>query len=488
MEKQQLHPVEAHRRPLWRVRLAAVALVSVGLLLVQWAPLPRPVLHLTASLSSSKSLDFSDLHYSKQCPQLSFIGGDEFTERRDTLAGLLKDASGWAAYIAEAGPNTLYYANITADDWHASERPWLISISPSGPSQHHLSVLTPYFEKSRSQRLPFALSPAEFDKVSWVTWREAENPYQVLVDHLAELKKGDGVEGDWVVHVEENVRTFVFDGMREAAEVKGGVEVQFAALSVREQRMKKTNIEFGLQHCAAKVTLAALRAVRKQLYLGMTEKDGEAMILKALTAAGLKDLEAIVLFGENAALPHATASHSKTLHKGEFALFDVGGSIGGYNSDFTRTMLPDSPSSCHGARLQAWPDARAEKIWKTVHAAQEAALAALVKNETEMVWAANVDKAAREVIEEAGFGISFTHRVGHGIGLQVHEHPYLNSGNFQPLQPGETFSNEPGIYIEAEADQDGNGVGVRLEDMVLKTATGWELVSGSTLAVSPWEP
>lgn len=149
-------------------------------------------------------------------------------------------------------------------------------------------------------------------------------------------------------------------------------------------------------------------------------------------------------------------------------------------------MLPDV-SSCHGRLTPpTWPSERVKLIWETVSRAQHAALAALVPvNSSSVVYASDIDKAARSVIAEQGWETYFSHRLGHGIGLQVHEAPYLNSGNRQPLQPGQTFSNEPGIYIESDGDH--QGIGVRLEDMVMKTKEGWELVSGFPLAKSPWE-
>lgn len=233
----------------------------------------------------------------------------------------------------------------------------------------------------------------------------------------------------------------------------------------------------------------------------------------------MTDIGVITLFGDNAALPHASASADRRLKHDEFALFDVDGSLFGYQvrlplilcpacpgstdsapsrpqSDFTRTMLPDASSSrfSRPPAPRKWPSARAEKVWRTVHLAQQAALDALVTPSTnqtrKVVRAAEVDRAARGVIEAAGWGAFFTHRLGHGIGLEVHEHPYLNGGNSeQALVAGETFSNEPGIYIERGADPDpeGHGIGVRLEDMVRKTEGGWELVSGEPLATSPWD-
>ncbi|KAL8276619.1 hypothetical protein RQP46_010968 [Phenoliferia psychrophenolica] len=434
------------------------ALVVAGVLL-----LFRHQFHRVTANITTKTPDFSSLHYSKQCPGLEFIGTAEYAARRTALAHLLRgDGSAWGAYISEPSPNTLYYAGLTSSDWYTSERPWLVAITPEGESSH-LSVLTPAFEKSRSQRLPWALSEDDFQKVSWVAWQEEQDPYQIMVEHLQQLRERDGASGEWTIHVEENVRQFVSTGLQAAGESLQTVQpiVNLAALVVREQRMRKTENEIALQRCAGKVTVAALRA----------------LILAALTAAGLTHLDSIVLFGENAALPHASAGSTRKLRKGDFALFDVGGALDGYFSDYTRTMLPDAPKSrwgaatfgrfgggCHGASgssSQKWPSARAEEIWKTVKAGQEAALAVLVpQNASSVVFAAEVDRAARDVLTAAGYGAFFTHRVGHGIGLQVHEHPYLNSGNVaQALQPGETFSNEPGIYIEQSIDPEGSGIG-----------------------------
>ncbi|GAA5873177.1 hypothetical protein JCM16303_006961 [Sporobolomyces ruberrimus] len=442
-----------------------------------------------------REIDWSWLSHEKQCPSLKKIGVEEFTARRDRLAGLLRgqDGKGWGAYVTETSANTLYYLNLTQSNWYLSERPWLAVIMPSSRSsaKHHLSVLTPSFEKSRSQRLPFAVESKEFDEISWVTWEEADSPYGVLVKHLEDLRREGGDKGEWSIEIEENVRQFVAAGIKEASsDLESKPRVGLARMVVRELRMRKTEAELDIQRCVGKITLAALRAVRKQLRIGMTEKEGEALIVNALKAGGLADIGAIVLFGENAALPHASASTTKRLHKGEFALFDVDGALFGYMSDFTRTMLPDVHSCRHKEPVCAWPNERAKKIYETVQRAQRAGLDALMTpNSTDVVYAANVDRAARDVISAEGWGEYFTHRLGHGIGLEVHEHPYLNSGNtHQQIQPGETFSNEPGIYIEQSKDTVGNGIGVRLEDMVLKTETGWELISGSELARSPCDP
>lgn len=158
--------------------------------------------------------------------------------------------------------NTLYYLNLTQSNWYLSERPWLAVVTPSSSSsssshRHHLSILTPSFEKSRSQRLPFAVSRAEFDDISWITWDEAENPYGVLVDHLERLRREADHDGPWSIEVEENVRQFVAAGIAEAAAAarsEVAPEVGLAKMVIRELRMRKTKAELDIQRCVAKVS------------------------------------------------------------------------------------------------------------------------------------------------------------------------------------------------------------------------------------------
>ncbi|KAK4058249.1 hypothetical protein OIO90_000406 [Microbotryomycetes sp. JL221] len=430
------------------------------------------------------------------CPTLEPIGLKEFQARRRGLAQRLSSNdmardTMLQAYVTEPSVNTLYYLNITSEDWFLSERPWLLVVTPrtnASDATHtkpdaRVAILTPSFELSRSKRLPLAMTRQELDDIKWLTYREDENPYDVVANHIvnnrfAEVDEWPKARG--TVHVEENVRQFVASGIRDAVSRKGQFEVDVASLDIRRQRMKKTGVELAIQRCVAKITVHALRAVQRQLYIGMTEKDGERLITKALRAGGLTDLDAIVLFGANAALPHASASHGKKLEHGEFVLMDVGGRLQGYMSDFTRTMLPES------SRNQ-WPSDESKTIWTTVNRAQ---IEALYKLQRTNVTAGSVDAAARQVITDEGYGPFFTHRLGHGIGLQVHEEPYLRGANDEVLVPGETFSNEPGIYIE-QGDKrkfEGKGIGVRLEDMVLKTETGWQLVSDEDLAQTPWDP
>ena len=175
---------------------------------------------------------------------------------------------------------------------------------------------------------------------------------------------------------------------------------------------------------------------------------------KAQARGGLSDVWVLALFGPNAAFPHGTA-RDRALQEGDLVLVDTGGSLHGYRSDITRTWALGTPPVA------------ARRAWDVVAAAQRAGLAAIRPG----VACADGDAAARAVNEAAGFGSGyqrFTHRLGHGIGLEVHEHPYLVPGSTRILEPGMTMSDEPGIY-------EPGAFGVRIEDIVAVTDDGCEV-------------
>lgn len=184
---------------------------------------------------------------------------------------------------------------------------------------------------------------------------------------------------------------------------------------------------------------------------------------------------AILLFGDGAASPHGGGTGRK-LKNGEFVLIDTGSSLHRYGSDVTRTILPQK--STVSAELM--------QIWEIVKDAQTAGIDTATSGTT----CASADTAARKVISNHGYGPYFTHRLGHGLGLEMHEHPYLNAANHDSLQVGNVLTVEPGIYVTEEQKQDIKsevGFGVRIEDAVVITDEGAELLTGSR-AISPYEP
>ena len=202
------------------------------------------------------------------------------------------------------------------------------------------------------------------------------------------------------------------------------------------------------------VTAEVFKAALPELREGLTEREFARSITQHFGEFGVGG-GALVLFGQASAHPHGlTKEH--TLHEGDIVLIDGGCSVEGYASDVTRTTVFGKPTS------------RMNKIWDIVRKAQDTALAAAKPG----VPAEAVDAAARGVISDAGYGPDykyFTHRLGHGIGMEGHEWYYLVRGNKRPLEHGNIFSNEPGIYIVGE-------FGIRLEDEMLIMSNGSRLL------------
>ncbi|MCK5651251.1 MAG: M24 family metallopeptidase, partial [Gemmatimonadetes bacterium] len=213
--------------------------------------------------------------------------------------------------------------------------------------------------------------------------------------------------------------------------------------------------ELELMKLANEVTLTAYKAAYEALEPGMSQGDFGRLVSMAHSQQGFSG-GAGVQVGQYSALPHGSTT-PQTLDEGSILLMDGGCSAEGYRSDISRTFVLGSATD------------RMKEVFEIEYRAQTAALNAAAPG----VEAQAVDAAARSVIEEAGFGPGyayFTHRVGHGIGMDGHEWPYLVRGNTMLLEPGMTFSDEPGIYIPGE-------FGVRLEDDMIITADGAELMT-----------
>jgi Xaa-Pro dipeptidase len=228
--------------------------------------------------------------------------------------------------------------------------------------------------------------------------------------------------------------------------------------------MIKSPAEIALMRLAAQVTLAAYEAAWKSLQTGMTQNDFSALVSAAHRQLGFPG-QASVQVGEFSALPHGSRT-PQTIREGTVLLIDGECSVEGYSSDISRTFV-----------LGKAPD-KVKKVFDVVHQAQTAAL----KTARPGLAAGEVDAAARKIITDAGYGPGykhFTHRLGHGMGMDEHEWPYLVKGNMLPLEPDMVFSDEPGIYIKGE-------FGVRLEDDMHITENGAELFTPQS--PSPEQP
>ncbi len=273
-------------------------------------------------------------------------------------------------------------------------------------------------------------------------WLEHEDPIGLLVENIERLGLGDAVIGiaedapwGWVNRLQAKLP---------------GVHFVDASPYLSHERMVKSPQELDWMRMACAITDRALETGFEQLHTGITEKQLAADITSELQAGGGEMGFAGVLFGDRAALPHGYPSE-RELKPGNGVLVDIGTKIHGYFSDITRTVFYGEPS------------ARQREIFDAVLKANSVAYEAIRPG----VTCESLDAVARKVIEDAGFGEYFIHRLGHGVGLQGHEHPYIVRNNGLELEPGMTFTIEPGIYIVGE-------IGVRVEDTVVCTTSGCE--------------
>lgn len=229
-------------------------------------------------------------------------------------------------------------------------------------------------------------------------------------------------------------------------------EIRQADTLLMEGRMTKDTEELTCIREAIRITEQALNATLTQIRAGQTELEVQSILHMELFRAGVDGLAfpSIVLSGGRATLPHGTAGEREIV-EGDCLLFDFGGKCGNYMADITRTFAIGTT----------------DPEWKDIYEVVKGANAAARKLASPGVKAEDVDSAARAVIEEAGYGDYFTHRTGHSLGLEVHEPPYIVAGDKTNLQPGMTFTIEPGIYIPDK-------YGVRIEDDVLVTENGCE--------------
>ncbi|KAF2819145.1 Creatinase/aminopeptidase [Ophiobolus disseminans] len=391
----------------------------------------------------------------------------EYELRRNSLAHALA-VEGVDAFIVEPGFTFSYYANTTQTDWEPwepEERPFLMIIRPQtlhdGSIVANTSFLVPHFEEMRARLLGM---PFEKD-IHTITYEEHRGHYATLY-----TSETWGEILSPVVMVDEEIRDFIQRGLASTGFTVTGLDGEVEAV-----RQVKTSREIGILRAVNTGTVEAIRAMRQCLYLGVTENEVRDVLDDTLQAAGFTPFFDLVEFGKSAALPHGGYDGTRELEPGMLILIDVGAHLFGYSSDVTRTFYPpffsNPPPPEHNVTEQL-------KVWQLVADAQLAAVKAMVPNAT----AASVDIAARDVVETAGYGAYFTHRLGHSIGIKAHESPYLNKGNFASvLRPGMVFTAEPGVYVL-------NEFGVRHEDVLLVKEDGEaENLSGG-FAKSPWDP
>jgi len=346
------------------------------------------------------------------------------------------------AIVLASGSGLDYF---TGAEWGLSERFFGAVITREGDP----AWVTPAFEKAR------ALEQIQIG-TDVRAWEEHESPSALVASILRER----GATGR--VGIEE-MMPFTF--ANEIGAALPSARLLSATPVTAGCRVVKDAHELALMRRANEITMAAHRAVFQSLREGMTQSQVSALSAQAHRKLGMGG-GALVLFGPDAAFPHGT-TRPRPLRRGDVVLIDGGGRLHGYASDITRTGVFGAP-----------PTERQRQVWDVVRRAQQAAFDTAKPG----VEAQAVDAAARRVVDEAGFGPGykhFTHRVGHGIGMDGHEWTYFVRGNATRLRPGMCFSDEPGIYIPGE-------MGIRHEDCIFITETGAENFTKWT--GSPEEP
>ncbi len=281
-------------------------------------------------------------------------------------------------------------------------------------------------------------------------WRDDEDPREAVREVVADL----GLRAAERVLVDERMWARFTRDLRAAMP---DAALDLASEVLGDLRVRKDDAELDRLRRVASVTDAVSEAVRRTAPTGDTERNLARDIERRLRERGCAEpsFETIVGSGPNGAHPHHTHG-DRTIERGDPVVLDFGGRMDGYPSDQTRTHVWGDPPE------------EFEAVHRVVREAQQAAVEAVDPG----VPAHEVDRAAREVIDDAGYGDRFLHRTGHGVGLDVHEPPYITSENDRPLKPGMVFSVEPGVYL---ADR----FGVRIEDLVVVTEDGHERLNDS---------
>jgi Xaa-Pro dipeptidase len=358
------------------------------------------------------------------------LGDNDYRTRQEKVKKLMQEAGVDALWI-EGGTNMKYFFDL---NWWMSERVFGVVL----PAKGEPVWVCPDFEAPRAEE------SIRFGK-DLRTWEEHNSPYKLLNDVFKSLP-------DKNIAIDPNVRSFVTEGIRKESDV----ELIDGSSLIDHCRGIKTEKEIAYMELANNITKKAYKWAFSQVESGMMPDD-----LRTLISDGHKQLGVSgggwPLFGSNSAFPHGTSKVSG-LKDGDVILVDGGCSVEGYRSDVTRTIVFGTPTD------------KQKQVFDIVKKSQIAAHDAIRPG----LPAGEVDRIARKVVEDAGYGPQykyFVHRLGHGIGMEGHEWPYLVKNNPLSLEPGMTFSNEPGIYIYGE-------FGIRIEDCFVVTEDGAKFLGG----------
>ena len=404
----------------------------------------------TSSQQPSAALPSSIAALASMRDQAKPITSDERRARVEKARRLMT-AEKIDALILSGGVSLLYFTNIR---WGGGERLFACII----PAKGEPFIVCPAFEEDRA-REQIALGPLAGARADVRTWNEDEDPYALVAHGLKDRGLATGTVG-----VEETMKFVWADGIASAAprlKVVSGTPITAGC------RMIKDDHEIELMGVACAATLKVYEAVYRALQPGMTQNQVSDLIDAGYRQVGFRG-GASVQVGEYTALPHGSIT-PQTIREGTIIMLDDGCTVQGYQSDITRTFVLGKATS------------KMQSVFDIVKRAQTAALAAAKPG----VPLESIDAAARKVVVDAGYGPGFkyfNHRLGHGLGMDGHEWPYLVKNNMfgwktaLTAQPGMVFSDEPGIYIRGE-------FGVRLEDDMYITGDGAELFTRPSMSL-----
>ena len=350
-----------------------------------------------------------------------------YMNRTERVCELLRE-KGVDYLFLTPSPSFLYITGLNSE---MKERLIALLLDSNGEAR----IIAPSFEVS------------SHSKHTWIKeflpWAEDENPYSIIAD-MVESKSQSFM-------FDNNLPLGVYWSLKEV--IGGFKDTSSITEFLNSMRVQKTQEEIDCMKKAGKIIERAVMNAFSNVKLGMTELDVSQLVNSAVIKEGAQPSFALVQFGENTALPHASPGN-RVLEKGDFILMDCGCAVDGYNTDMTRVGVVGPPTE------------EQECVHSIVLKAQETAIEKIQPG----ISCGKVDGIARRVIEEAGYGEYFTHRLGHGIGIEVHEEPYVVRGNSMELQSGMCHSVEPGIYLEGK-------FGIRIEDLICVRENKAELLT-----------
>lgn len=365
-------------------------------------------------------------------PNVKEIQSKEYHERVQKARALMASNQLEAIYV-HAGTNLYYFTGMK---WNPSERMVGAIITAAG----EIHFIAPKFEEGTIQK--FLVIPGEIH-----CWEEHQSPYSLFFDVLANKGISSGQIG-----LDESTPFFISNGL---SSLNRSFSIIDAKVVTAGCRMYKSQAEIDIIKEAMDLTLEVQKAAGSILHAGITAEEVVDFIHECHIACGIPSGSyfCIVLFGVDSSFPHGV-KHPKALEEGEIVLIDTGAKLHGYISDITRTYVYGSPTE------------EQRKIWNIEKMTQQAAFDAALIGQP----CSDIDDAARASLVQHGLGPDYTlpgtpHRTGHGIGLDIHEWPYIVKGNDTILSEGMTFSNEPMICVPDK-------FGIRLEDHIYMDGNG----------------